>query len=51
MPSMSDSFSLHGLRFAFGTLTVIPVRVSRWDRGAARGGMTWAPVLGVWSGL
>nr|WP_205583024.1 adenosylcobinamide-GDP ribazoletransferase [Streptomyces acidiscabies] len=44
---MSDSFSLHGLRFAFGTLTVIPVRVSRWDRGAARGGMTWAPVVGV----
>ncbi|MEX3107210.1 adenosylcobinamide-GDP ribazoletransferase [Streptomyces sp. ST1020] len=44
---MSDSFSLHGLRFAFGTLTVIPVRVSRWDREAARGGMTCAPLVGV----
>ncbi|MDX3381162.1 adenosylcobinamide-GDP ribazoletransferase [Streptomyces niveiscabiei] len=47
MPSMSDSFPLHGPRFAFGTLTVIPVRVSRWDREAARGGMTWAPLVGV----
>ncbi|MFK0115836.1 adenosylcobinamide-GDP ribazoletransferase [Streptomyces sp. NPDC090994] len=36
-----------GLRFAFGTLTVFPVRVNRWDRGAARGGMLWAPLAGV----
>ncbi|MFJ4363514.1 adenosylcobinamide-GDP ribazoletransferase [Streptomyces chartreusis] len=37
----------HGLRFAFGTLSVIPVRVSRWDREAARGGMLCAPLVGV----
>ncbi|MFI1162966.1 adenosylcobinamide-GDP ribazoletransferase [Streptomyces sp. NPDC020801] len=39
--------ALPGLRFAFGTLTVLPVRVSRWDRGAARGGMLWAPAAGL----
>ncbi|MGP4087548.1 adenosylcobinamide-GDP ribazoletransferase [Streptomyces sp. KR55] len=38
---------LHGLRFAFGTLTVLPVTVIRWDRGAARGGMLCAPVVGL----
>ncbi|MFE5888828.1 adenosylcobinamide-GDP ribazoletransferase [Streptomyces sp. NPDC056462] len=38
---------LHGLRFAFGTLSVLPVRVSRWDREAARGGMLCAPLVGV----
>ncbi|MEV5340528.1 adenosylcobinamide-GDP ribazoletransferase [Streptomyces sp. NPDC052676] len=38
---------LHGLRFAFGTLTVLPVRVTRWDREAARGGMLCAPVAGL----
>ncbi|WP_077797574.1 adenosylcobinamide-GDP ribazoletransferase [Streptomyces sp. JHA26] len=37
----------HGLRFAFGTLTVLPVRVTRWDRGAARGGMLCAPLAGL----
>ncbi|MGW6796166.1 adenosylcobinamide-GDP ribazoletransferase [Streptomyces chartreusis] len=37
----------HGLRFAFGTLSVIPVRVSRWDREAARGGMLCAPLVGI----
>ncbi|MFF3905175.1 adenosylcobinamide-GDP ribazoletransferase [Streptomyces sp. NPDC001848] len=37
----------HGLRFAFGTLTVLPVRVTRWDRDAARGGMLCAPLAGV----
>ncbi|MFJ7072743.1 adenosylcobinamide-GDP ribazoletransferase [Streptomyces sp. NPDC098781] len=37
---------LHGLRFAFGTLSVLPVRVSRWDREAARGGMLCAPLVG-----
>ncbi len=40
-----------GLRFAFGTLTVLPVRVARWDRGAARAGMLWAPVAGLVTGL
>ncbi|MGW5634886.1 adenosylcobinamide-GDP ribazoletransferase [Streptomyces sp. NPDC003832] len=39
--------SAHGLRFAFGTLTVLPVRVERWDREAARGGMLWAPLVGL----
>ncbi|MFF5482271.1 adenosylcobinamide-GDP ribazoletransferase [Streptomyces sp. NPDC012935] len=38
---------LHGLRFAFGTLSALPVRVSRWDREAARGGMLCAPLVGV----
>ncbi|MBQ0830027.1 adenosylcobinamide-GDP ribazoletransferase [Streptomyces tagetis] len=36
-----------GLRFAFGTLTVLPVRVTRWDRDAARGGMLCAPLAGL----
>lgn len=36
-----------GLRFAFGTLTVLPVRVARWDRPAARAGMVCAPVVGL----
>ncbi|MET8980340.1 adenosylcobinamide-GDP ribazoletransferase [Streptomyces sp. NPDC004539] len=44
---MSASLPLHGLRFAFGTLTVLPVRVHRWDREAARGGMLSAPLVGV----
>ncbi|MCX5557075.1 adenosylcobinamide-GDP ribazoletransferase [Streptomyces sp. NBC_00038] len=35
------------LRFAFGTLTVFPVTVTRWDRAAARGGMLCAPVAGL----
>ncbi|MER6312017.1 adenosylcobinamide-GDP ribazoletransferase, partial [Streptomyces sp. NPDC001657] len=37
----------HALRFAFGTLTVLPVRVHRWDRAAARGGMLCAPLAGL----
>ncbi|MCK8679734.1 adenosylcobinamide-GDP ribazoletransferase [Streptomyces lichenis] len=36
-----------GLRFAFGTLTVLPVRIGRWDRTAARSGMLWAPLAGL----
>ncbi|MFE7037539.1 adenosylcobinamide-GDP ribazoletransferase [Streptomyces sp. NPDC057621] len=40
-----------GLRFAFGTLTVFPVTVRRWDRGAARTGMTLAPVAGLAVGV
>lgn len=39
------------LRFAFGTLTVLPAGVRRWDRAAARGGMLAAPVVGVVVGL
>ncbi|MEU5768915.1 adenosylcobinamide-GDP ribazoletransferase [Streptomyces asoensis] len=44
---MSTTSPFDGLRFAFGTLTVIPVEVTRWDRGAARGGMLGAPVVGL----
>jgi adenosylcobinamide-GDP ribazoletransferase len=40
-----------GLRFAFGTLTVLRVRVTRWDRAAARAGMLCAPVVGGVVGL
>ncbi|MFI1445220.1 adenosylcobinamide-GDP ribazoletransferase [Streptomyces fructofermentans] len=40
-----------GLRFAFGTLTVLPVGVTRWDRDAARAGMLCAPVAGLVVGL
>ncbi|MBB1246078.1 adenosylcobinamide-GDP ribazoletransferase, partial [Streptomyces durbertensis] len=35
----------------FGTLTVLPVTVRRWDRRAARGGMCWAPAVGLVLGL
>ncbi|MFF0071685.1 adenosylcobinamide-GDP ribazoletransferase [Streptomyces sp. NPDC005494] len=45
------SLNLHGIRFAFGTLTALPVRVSRWDRGAARAGMLCAPLAGLAVGL
>ncbi|MFE1247949.1 adenosylcobinamide-GDP ribazoletransferase [Streptomyces sp. NPDC058735] len=47
---MPRTSPLDGLRFAFGTLTVIPVRVTRWDREAARGGMLCAPVAGLAAG-
>lgn len=40
-----------GIRFAFGTLTVLPVRVTRWDRAAARSGMLYAPLAGLVVGL
>ncbi|WP_030786920.1 adenosylcobinamide-GDP ribazoletransferase [Streptomyces sp. NRRL S-920] len=40
-----------GIRFAFGTLTALPVRVTRWDREAARGGMQCAPLAGLVVGL
>lgn len=39
------------MRFAFGTLSVLPVTVRRWDRRAARGGMAVAPVVGGVLGL
>ncbi|WP_411140647.1 adenosylcobinamide-GDP ribazoletransferase [Streptomyces sp. x-80] len=41
-PSRTDA-----LRFAFGTLTALPVRVTRWDRETARGGMLCAPLAGL----
>ncbi|WDV51148.1 adenosylcobinamide-GDP ribazoletransferase [Streptomyces coeruleorubidus] len=44
---MPRTSPLDGLRFAFGTLTVFPVRVTRWDRQAARGGMLCAPLAGL----
>ncbi|MFI0236583.1 adenosylcobinamide-GDP ribazoletransferase [Streptomyces sp. NPDC016845] len=40
-----------GIRFAFGTLTVLPVTVTRWDRDAARAGMVCAPLAGLVVGL
>ncbi|MEV7420904.1 adenosylcobinamide-GDP ribazoletransferase [Streptomyces sp. NPDC089919] len=40
-----------GLRFAFGTLTVLPARITRWDRPAARTGMLCAPAAGLTVGL
>ncbi len=36
-----------GLRFAFGTLSVLPVRVERWDRASGGRAMVAAPVVGV----
>ncbi|MFB7515949.1 adenosylcobinamide-GDP ribazoletransferase [Streptomyces sp. NPDC056144] len=42
---------MDGLRFAFGTLTVFPARITRWDRGAARAGMLCAPLAGLAVGL
>ncbi|MEU5182170.1 adenosylcobinamide-GDP ribazoletransferase, partial [Streptomyces longwoodensis] len=47
MTETPPTSSFDGLRFAFGTLTVLPVRVHRWDRAAARGGMLGAPVAGL----
>ncbi|MEU6315355.1 adenosylcobinamide-GDP ribazoletransferase [Streptomyces sp. NPDC047014] len=40
-----------GVRFAFGTLTVLPARITRWDRPAARTGMACAPLAGLAVGL
>ncbi|QNE77840.1 adenosylcobinamide-GDP ribazoletransferase [Streptomyces finlayi] len=45
------SLNSHGLRFAFGTLTALPVRVTRWDRATARTGMLCAPLAGLLVGL
>lgn len=36
-----------GLRFAFGTLSVLRVRVERWDRAAAGRAMLAAPLVGL----
>ncbi len=56
LPSVGPGYpspvtDLAGPRFAFGTLTVLPVRVTRWDRAAARAGMLWAPAAGLVVGL
>ncbi|WP_345622658.1 adenosylcobinamide-GDP ribazoletransferase, partial [Streptomyces ziwulingensis] len=48
---MSENPARDGLRFAFGTLTAFPVRVTRWDRTAARGGMLCAPLAGLAVGV
>ncbi|MEU4231481.1 adenosylcobinamide-GDP ribazoletransferase [Nonomuraea sp. NPDC026600] len=42
---------LDGTRFAIGTLSVFPVRVTRVDRGVAGRAMVLAPVLGLVLGL
>ncbi|MFE9118110.1 adenosylcobinamide-GDP ribazoletransferase [Streptomyces sp. NPDC007172] len=51
MRRVNASKALHGVRFAFGTLTVFPARITRWDRSAARAGMTLAPLAGLAVGL
>ncbi|UFQ15205.1 MULTISPECIES: adenosylcobinamide-GDP ribazoletransferase [Streptomyces] len=48
---MSRTSPADGIRFAFGTLTALPVRVTRWDREAARAGMQCAPLAGLVVGL
>ncbi|WP_435596333.1 adenosylcobinamide-GDP ribazoletransferase [Streptomyces albogriseolus] len=51
-PSPASSASpADGLRFAFGTLTVLPAGLTRWDRSAARAGMLYAPVVGLAVGV
>lgn len=50
-PLLAGPTLFDGLRFAFGTLTVLPVTVNRWDRAAARVGMLCAPVAGLVVGL
>ncbi|MFL1381282.1 MULTISPECIES: adenosylcobinamide-GDP ribazoletransferase [unclassified Nocardiopsis] len=39
-----------GARLAVGTFTVVPVRVERVDRAAARWAMLWAPAVGALAG-
>lgn len=46
-PRGPSGAGLDGIRFAFGTLTVLPVRVTRWDRATARAGMLYAPLAGL----
>ncbi|QUI31386.1 adenosylcobinamide-GDP ribazoletransferase [Streptomyces alfalfae] len=48
---MSRTSPADGIRFAFGTLTALPVEVTRWDREAARSGMQCAPLAGLVVGL
>jgi adenosylcobinamide-GDP ribazoletransferase len=40
-----------GLRFAFGTLSVLPVRVTRWDRPTAGRAMLCSPLVGIVLGV
>ncbi|RKE18738.1 adenosylcobinamide-GDP ribazoletransferase [Streptomyces sp. TLI_171] len=47
MGSGNERARTDGLRFAFGTLTVLRVRVHRWDRSAGGAAMLLAPVVGV----
>ncbi|GHH94671.1 adenosylcobinamide-GDP ribazoletransferase [Streptomyces capillispiralis] len=51
MPEPFTAPPADGLRFAFGTLTALPVRVTRWDRPAARAGMLCAPLAGLAIGV
>ncbi|MFD3699791.1 adenosylcobinamide-GDP ribazoletransferase [Streptomyces sp. NPDC058646] len=52
LPPPPERASLRdGVRFAFGTLTVLPARITRWDRPAARTGMLCAPLAGLVVGL
>ncbi|MFB7620012.1 MULTISPECIES: adenosylcobinamide-GDP ribazoletransferase [unclassified Kitasatospora] len=46
-PSTVPASWADGLRFGFGTLSVLRVRVERWDRAAAGRAMTAAPVVGL----
>ncbi|GAA2079006.1 adenosylcobinamide-GDP ribazoletransferase [Streptomyces albiaxialis] len=50
-PPPAPATPMDGVRFAFGTLTVLRVRVPRWDREAARQGMRCAPLAGLVVGL
>ncbi|MEV7520810.1 adenosylcobinamide-GDP ribazoletransferase [Streptomyces sp. NPDC091371] len=50
-PPADRASLLDGVRFAFGTLTVLPARITRWDRPAARTGMACAPLAGLVVGL
>ncbi|MCX5196865.1 adenosylcobinamide-GDP ribazoletransferase [Streptomyces sp. NBC_00249] len=50
-PPAERASLLDGMRFAFGTLTVLPARITRWDRPAARTGMACAPLAGLAVGL
>lgn len=50
-PPVERASFLDGVRFAFGTLTVLPARITRWDRPAARTGMACAPLAGLAVGL
>ncbi|WP_052849419.1 adenosylcobinamide-GDP ribazoletransferase [Streptomyces avicenniae] len=51
-PPATGTDARDALRFAFGTLTVLPVRPpGRWDRPTARRGMLCAPLAGLALGL
>ncbi|MFH7595283.1 adenosylcobinamide-GDP ribazoletransferase [Streptomyces racemochromogenes] len=51
LPPAERATLADGIRFAFGTLTVLPARITRWDRPAARTGMACAPLAGLVVGL